>query len=87
MERAAGCDPYTFAEKTEGKIVLVGGFDKRILESGDRAAIRKEVEEITSFMRKNKVRYVFSTDHSVSTNVAYADYAYMVEVFKDNWGY
>jgi len=87
MERAAGCDPIGFAELTEGKLVLVGGFDKRILESGDREAIRKEVIEILDYMRKNKVPYIFSTDHSISTNVKYSDYQYMVDVYRENMYY
>ena len=87
MERAAGCDPVRFAELTKGKLVLVGGFDKRILESGDRSAIRKGVVELLDYMKKNKVPYIFSTDHSVSTNVSYADYQYMVNVYRDNMGY
>ncbi|MFC1718004.1 uroporphyrinogen decarboxylase family protein [Candidatus Poribacteria bacterium] len=87
MERAAGCDPVEFARRTENKLVLTGGFDKRILESGDREAIRREVISLTKSMRDNGVRYVFSTDHSLSTNVDYADYLYMLEVFRDNMYY
>ena len=87
LERAAGCDPIRFAELTEGKLVLVGGFDKRLLESGDRDAIRKGVVELLDYMRSNKVPYVFSTDHSISTNVSYRDYQYMVDVYRDNMYY
>lgn len=81
MERAAGCDPVYFAEKTEGRIVLIGGFDKRILESGDRTAIKQGVTDLLNYMRDNRIRYVFSSDHSISTNVSYGDYQYMVDVF------
>jgi len=87
MERAAGCDPLRFAKLTEGKLVLVGGFDKRILESGDRDAIRKGVIEILNHMKRDKVPYIFSTDHSISTNVSYSDYQYMVDVYRENMYY
>ena len=87
MERAAGCDPVEFAERTENRLVLIGGFDKRILESGDRAALRREVVELLSQMRSNGVRYVFSTDHSISTEADYADYQYMVDVYRDHMSY
>ncbi|MBT4821959.1 MAG: hypothetical protein HON70_40000 [Lentisphaerae bacterium] len=87
LERAAGCDPRAFAEKTEGKLIITGGFDKRILESGDRQAIRREIVGILDYMRKNGVRYIFSTDHSVSTNVSYADYQYYAGVFRENMAY
>jgi len=87
MERAAGCDPIAFAEKTEGKLIITGGFDKRILESGDRQAIRQEAGHILDYMRKNRIRYIFSTDHSVSTNVDYADYQYYTDLFRENCAY
>ena len=87
MERAAGCDPVHFAERTGNQIALIGGFDKRILESGDRDAIRQGVVELTAAMRHNGVRYVFSTDHSISTNVDYEDYQYMLAVFRNNMAY
>ncbi|MDP6117649.1 MAG: uroporphyrinogen decarboxylase family protein [Planctomycetota bacterium] len=87
MERAAGCDPREFAERADGNLVLIGGFDKRILESGDRKAIRHGVTELLGFMRQNRVPYIFSTDHSISTNVAYRDYQYMVDVYRDNAAY
>jgi len=66
---------------------LIGGFDKRVLESGDRDAIRQGVVELTAAMRRNGVRYVFSTDHSISTNVEYEDYQYMLAVFRDHMTY
>jgi len=38
-------------------------------------------------MRSNRVPYVFSTDHSISTNVSYGDYRYMLDVYRDNMYY
>lgn len=87
MERAAGCDPARFAEKTGNRLVFIGGFDKRILESGDRTAIRKAAIELLEPIRQNGVRYIFSTDHSVSTNTSYADYQYLLDVFRENMYY
>ena len=87
MERRAGCDPQVFIEKTGSRILLRGGFDKTILESGDRAAMKQSLLELLAMMKVNGVRYMFSTDHSVSTNVTYADYRYVVDVFRDNCGY
>ena len=87
MERPAGCDPIDFAERTDNRLVLIGGFDKRTLESGDRTAIRRGVIDLLNAMRDRGVRYVFSTDHSVSTNVDYPDYQYMLSVFRDHMWY
>ena len=87
MERAAGCDPVEFARRTDNKLVLSGGFDKRILESGDRDAIKREIIALTNAVRENGIRYIFSSDHSLSTNVDYADYQYLLEVLRDNMSY
>jgi len=83
MEVKAGCDPVRFAEKTECRLVLRGGLDERILETGDRALIRREVARLIQDMKSIGARYVFGSDHSISTNVAYADYLYAVEVYRE----
>ena len=87
MERAAGCDPVEFARRTDNKLVLSGGFDKRILESGDRDAIKQEILALTNAVRENGIRYIFSSDHSLSTNVDYPDYQYLLEVLRENMDY
>lgn len=87
MEAKAGCDVLEFARKYGRDICLVGGLDARILESGDRGLIRKSVETIARTMRETGARYVFASDHSISTNVKYADYQLALQVFKDNWLY
>jgi uroporphyrinogen decarboxylase len=87
MERKAGCDPFEFAEKYGDKLVLRGGLDVRVLESGDRSAIRKEVTSLVQGMKARGARYIFSSDHSISTNVRLADYRYALEVYRENCWY
>jgi uroporphyrinogen decarboxylase len=87
MERKAGCDPLAFAEQYADKLVFRGGMDARVLESGDRELIRKEVVALVEGMKARGARYIFSSDHSLSTNVRYADYQYAVEVYKEHCMY
>ena len=87
MEAKAGCDVLEFARKYGQKIALVGGLDARILESGDRPLIKQSIETITRTMRDTGTPYVFASDHSISTNVKYADYQYALEVLRQNWAY
>ncbi|HUU58706.1 MAG TPA: uroporphyrinogen decarboxylase family protein [Phycisphaerae bacterium] len=87
MERKAGCDPFAFAERYGEKLVFRGGLDVRVLESGDRDRIRKEVVQLVEGMKSRGARYIFSSDHSLSTNVRYADYQYALEVYRDHMMY
>ena len=87
MEVKAGCDVLRFAEKYADKLAFVGGLDIRILEGGDKAVIKKEVLRLVNGMKERNARFLFSTDHSVSTAVKYEDYKYALQVFTDNMYY
>jgi hypothetical protein len=58
-----------------------------VLESGDRDLIRREVAALIEGMKARGARYIFSSDHSLSTNVRYADYLYAVEVYREHMAY
>ncbi|MFH1228086.1 MAG: uroporphyrinogen decarboxylase family protein [Planctomycetota bacterium] len=83
MEAKAGCDPLRFAEKYKDKLAFVGGLDARIYESGDRDLIRREITKLVNGMKNLGARYIFGSDHSISTNVRYADFKYGLDVFKE----
>jgi len=83
MEVKAGNDPLRIAEARGDKLVLIGGLDERILESGDRELIRKSVTELVEGMKQRGARYVYCSDHSISTNVDYEDFRYAVEVYRE----
>jgi uroporphyrinogen-III decarboxylase len=87
MQVSAGCDVVRFAEKYSDKIAFIGGLDTRILESGDRKKIKHKITEMLNALRALKTRYVFGSDHSISTNVSYGDFKYAIEVYKDNMTY
>lgn len=83
MEVKAGNDIFKYAEKYGDKLCFVGGLDARILESGDRAVIRKGVTDFIQGMRQRGARFVYGSDHSLSTNISYQDFLYSVQVFRE----
>ena len=87
MEVKAGCDLFRFAEQYGDQLAFVGGLDARVLESGDRDLIRREVTRIVKGMKERGARYVFASDHSLSTNIDYPDYLFALEVYREHMLY
>ena len=87
MQVASGCDVAGYAEKYGDKLAFVGGMDAVIFESGDRDQMRREVERLTSAMKACGGRFVFGSDHSISTNVSLADFQYVVDVYREHMWY
>ena len=87
MERKAGCDPFAFAEKYGDRLAFVGGLDARILESGDRNIIRREVAAYIDGMKARGARLIYGSDHSISTNVSYEDFKFSLEVYREHMMY
>jgi len=87
MEVAAGNDTLKFAEQYADDFVFIGGLDKRILETHDRELIRKEVAALIEGMKARGARYVFASDHSISTKTRYQDFQWAVEVYRDHMLY
>jgi uroporphyrinogen decarboxylase len=83
MEVKAGNDILAYAERHGEQLTFFGGFDARILERGDRAEIRREVAQFVRGMRERGASFIFGSDHSISTNVDYADFCYFLEVFRE----
>ena len=83
MEVKAGNDPFRIAERYANDLVLIGGLDARILETHDRDHIRKEVSSLIIGMKKRGARLVFGSDHSLSTNIDYADFQLALEVYRE----
>ncbi|MEI7836400.1 MAG: uroporphyrinogen decarboxylase family protein [Planctomycetota bacterium] len=87
LEVKAGNDIFKMAEKYGDKLSFWGGLDARILESGDRAAIRRGVIDFIEGLKKRGACVVFASDHSLSTNVHYDDYRYALEVYHEHKAY
>jgi len=87
MEVKAGCDIFDFAEKYGDQLTFFGGLDARILESGDRDVIRRGVTDFMTGLKERGARFVFGSDHSLSTNIAYADFQYAIDVYREHMMY
>lgn len=87
MEVKAGNDILKYAEKYGDKLAFIGGLDARILESGDRGTIRKGVVDFVTGMKARDARFVYGSDHSVSTNVHYEDFLYSLDVYREVMNY
>jgi uroporphyrinogen-III decarboxylase len=83
MEVKAGCDALRFAELYGDQLAFFGGLDVRVLESGDQALIRREVELLVRGMRERGARYVFGSDHSLTPLIQLRNYQFAVDVFKE----
>ena len=57
MEVKAGCSAVWFAEKYWDRLAFVGGFDARLLESDDRAMIKREVAGFMKGMKSAGARF------------------------------
>ena len=87
MEVKAGCDIFKYAQQYGDRLVFIGGLDVRVLETGDRDLIRREVTGLVEGMKRRGARYLFGSDHSITTGVKYADYQYALDVYRDHMMY
>ena len=69
------------------QFTFIGGIDVRLLESGDRAAIKAEIERVCNAFKEMGGRYIFSSDHSISPSVEFDDFIYALDVFRENMWY
>ena len=84
MEVKAGNDIFKYAEQYADQICFVGGLDARVLESGDRPLIKREVSNLIEGMKARGAKYIYGSDHSLSTNIDYQDFLYSLEVYREH---
>jgi uroporphyrinogen decarboxylase len=87
MEVKAGNDSLRIADEYADKLTFVGGLNAVTLESHDRDLIREAVVRLVEGMKKRKARYVFGSDHSLSTNIDLEDFTFAVEVYREHMRY
>ena len=87
MEVKAGNDPLRMAEQYADRLVFIGGLDARILESGDQGLIRRQVAAYIDGMKARGGRLVFGSDHSLSTNIDYADFRAALDAWQEHCAY
>lgn len=81
LEVKSGLDIVKLKKEYANRLAFVGNFDVRILESGDRNAIKKEA----LYKLKAAVGggWICQSDHSVSSDVAPEDYLYLLAIIKE----
>ena len=81
LEVKAGLDAVKLKKQLEGRLAFVGNIDVRVLETGDKNRIAKEV------LYKIKAGigggYVVQSDHSVSSDVSPDSYEYLVSLVRE----
>ncbi len=77
----AGCDPFQIAAKYGRDIALIGGLDAHVIETNDLELIRSTQTALIQGMRRADARYIFSSDHSLSTNVNYDTYRAILDTY------
>ena len=87
LEVAAGNDIFKAVEDYGDKLVFIGGFDKRIMESGSFDDIRREVSEFMKGMKDRGARFMFGSDHSISTNTDYDKYKCAIDTYREHMTY
>lgn len=79
LEVKAGMDPVAMKNKFGDKLVLKGGIDALLYNNLD--AMEAEINRIVPIM-KEKGGYIFSTDHSVPSNVSLEDFKRIIDLAK-----
>ena len=88
MERKAdGNDPFAFVEQYGDKLAFIGGMDVRVFETNDKETIRREVTEYVEGMKARGARFIFASDHSISTLVRYDTYRYILDIYREHMAY
>ena len=87
MEVKAGNNSLRIAERYADKLVFIGGLDARVFESHDRGYMRKEIAGMMNGLKDRGARYVFGSDHSLSTVIDYSDFQYALSVYKEHMSY
>lgn len=81
LEVKAGLDVVELKKQYAGRLAFVGNIDVRVLETGDRAAIQREVEYKLQAAKGGG--WIFQSDHSISWDVSPESYAYALKVLRE----
>lgn len=79
LEVAAGMDAVSLRKEYGRRLILVGNIDKRIVASGDRDAIKHEVESKVGFLKEGG-GYIVSLDHLVPPDTPLEAFRHYVDV-------
>lgn len=79
-----GTDPVALRKQYGPDLLMMGGFDKHILQ-GSKDDILREVERLTPLVEEGG--YIGFADHRVPPDVTLENYWYYLETVRDLWGY
>ena len=83
MEFKAGMDlPHLF-KKFGDRLVYFGNIDMRVLESNEKDAIKKELEDKILPVIRNGGRYILHSDHSISPKVEYDTFRHYLDMARN----
>jgi uroporphyrinogen decarboxylase len=86
IEAKSGMDLVRLKKAYGNKIALIGGMDVRVLESGNRLLVDRELEEKLPAAMEGS-GYVLQSDHSISSRVSYDIYRHFIERSLKIWAY
>jgi hypothetical protein len=78
-----GGDPVRYRKQYGKQLLMMGGFDKRILARG-RRDIEKEVDRLTPLVEEGG--YIGFCDHRVPPDVPLANYMHYLRCVRERWG-
>jgi len=87
MEVKAGMDVIELADHFGEKIAFMGNIDIRVVESGDPAAMENEIGAKMEALKARGARYVFHSDHSISSRVRLDTYRQTLDIFRKHCWY
>ncbi|MFH1675612.1 MAG: uroporphyrinogen decarboxylase family protein, partial [bacterium] len=86
LEAKAGQHVVEMANFVDNKMAFMGNLNIVAIESNDRKTIDAEILPKLDAIRKNRIPYVFHSDHSIPKTVNLDTYRYVLELFK-KYGY
>lgn len=78
-----GADPVRYREEYGRDLLIMGGFDKHILQ-GDKAGIEREVYRLLPLVEEGG--YIGMPDHRVPPDVSLENFMYYLETVRRVWG-
>lgn len=79
-----GADPITYRRQYGKELLMMGGFDKHILQAS-KAGIEQEVKRLAPLVEEGG--YIGFCDHRVPPDVPLANYHFYLEQVREIWGH
>ena len=84
LEAKAGQNVIEFAECVNNKMAFMGNLNIVPFESNDHKLISDEILPKLAGIKKNKIPYIFHSDHSIPKSVKLDTYKYILDLYHKN---